>query len=312
MSLLRPRYLAALAVVLLVALLAGCGGRPALSSLSADELFSLGKQKYDAQKYRTSIEYFQKIVYDYPGETIVDTAQYYLALSYFGNEQYQLAQVEFQRLVNYYPSSVYVANAQFMGAVSQFESAPDNYGLDQTPVKEAIRQFEDFIIDYPESELIPDVKAYLNKARTRLAHKDYSAGLTYFRMGAYKSSTVYFQQVIDEYTDTEFASKALFDLGQAEFKMENYEEARQQFENFVTVYPNDPQVEEAKKKAAEAAYKSATAALDSGKPAEAKERFKYFIEKYPTDNRVGKATAYINQIGDVPVESATEQTAEGS
>jgi outer membrane protein assembly factor BamD len=168
--------------------LTGCGGGSAsLANLSSEQLYTLAREKYDNEKYTQAIEAFQQLVYNFPGQSIVDTAQYYLAMSYFGNEAYELAAVEFNRLLINYPASAYATQAQLMRAVSTFESTPDHYGLDQSELPEAIDQLEDFIIDHPESELVQDANAYLLLARTRLAKKYYYAGVTYTRMGASQS-----------------------------------------------------------------------------------------------------------------------------
>ncbi|MBD3403564.1 hypothetical protein GF420_11760, partial [candidate division GN15 bacterium] len=62
----------------------GCGGRPSLANMTADQLYEAGLKHYNEEKYLQSIDYFQAIVFNYPGESVVDTAQYYLALSYLG------------------------------------------------------------------------------------------------------------------------------------------------------------------------------------------------------------------------------------
>lgn len=299
-------------IVLLLALIIGCTGALNLNGLTAQELFTLGKQKYDNKKYIQAIEVFQKIVYDYPGESIVDTAQYYLALSYFGNEDYAVAHVEFNRLANYYPSSVYVPSALFMSAVSQFESAPKNYGLDQSQVKDAVQRFEDFLIDFPESEVAPDAKAYLAKAKDRLARKDFEAGMTYYRMGANQAAGIYFQKVIDDYTGGDYAARSLYYTAEIDLKKHDFDEAQKRFDNFITVYPDHEWVEKARKKVVEAAFEGGKWAYEHGEPGKAKAEFQQFVNKYPNDKRVEKAKDYLDQIGDIPVDTQTETASEGS
>ena len=53
----------------------GCGGKPTLANLTAGELFERGKQKYAEKDYVDALEYFQAIVYNFPGESVVDSAQ---------------------------------------------------------------------------------------------------------------------------------------------------------------------------------------------------------------------------------------------
>ena len=296
-----------LALLILAGSFAGCGGGISTANLSASELFALGKDHYDREKYRQAIEYFQAAVYEHPGASIVDTAQYYLALAYFSNEEYALAQVEFNRLVNYYPSSVYIVNAQFLKSVCMFEGTPGHFGLDQTSVRDAVRQFEDFLIDYPESEMVPEAQAYLAKAHSRLAKKDFQSAMTYLRMGGYKAAEIYFQKVIDEYTTTEYGAQSLFYLAEVSEKMKDYAAAATRYESFATVYPEHEWAGKAHEKAAETAFKAAERAVNDRDAAGAREQLESFLSKYPNDERAGKARAYLEQIGDIPVESDSEQ-----
>jgi len=198
----RTNIIVGLLVVLIGTLAVSCGGSRSVADLGARELFEQGLNHYEEDKYRQSSEYFQALVFNYPGNSIVDTAQYYLGLSYFGNEEYELAAIEFNRLAVNYPSSVFFENAVFMKAVAYFEATPDHYGLDQSELERAITLFEDFLIDFPESPLVEDAQTYLLKARTRLDHKLYEAGIVYERIGAPRAAEKYFQKVIDDYTDT--------------------------------------------------------------------------------------------------------------
>ncbi|MEW6412817.1 MAG: outer membrane protein assembly factor BamD [Candidatus Zixiibacteriota bacterium] len=278
----------------------GCGGRPSLANLTARELFDKGKAKYSEKDYFDAIEYFQAIVYNYPGESMVDTAQYYLALSYFGNHEYELAQVEFNRLLVNYPSSVYFEHSIFMKAVCFFEGTPRHYGLDQSDLETAIKQFDDFIIDYPEAELVPEAQRYLLLARTRLAKKYYNSGVVYNRLGAYESAGIYFQKVVDDFTDTEFAPQATYKIAEMEYKRRMYSESSKKFANFAAVFPEHEWAAEALEKAPEAAYKSGEESYKAGEFAQAKERLESFLETYPDHEKVDDARKLLEQLKAMP------------
>ena len=62
---------------------------------------------------------------------MVDSAQYFLAMSYYNQDDFFLAGAEFQRLVNSYPGSPFVDDGQYMMGLCYFKAAPKNYGLDQ-------------------------------------------------------------------------------------------------------------------------------------------------------------------------------------
>jgi len=293
----RSRYIhIGVALLCVTLLIIGCAGKKSLSTKSAHEVFELGKKEYEKGKYYKAIELFQSVVYNYPGSPIVDTAQYYLSLSYFGNKEYVLAGVEFNRLILNYPSSVYFEHAVFMKAVSFFESTPKHYGLDQTELQKAIKQFEDFIIDFPESELLPDVRKYLLLARSRMAKKYYESGIVYSRMRAYESAKIYFQKVIDDYTDTDFASKASYKYAEMEFKLQRFDQARIKFQNFKSVFPLHEWVKKANRRIVEAAFRSGEVAFKKGDYSLAQEKLEAFQAEYPDNGWTKKAGKYLDKI----------------
>lgn len=294
------RFVYFLIAATLIAIAFGCSSPKTLTNLPSDELFKQGKEKYDKKKYLSAVELFQAIVYNFPGKSIVDTAQYYLALSYYANQEYPVAAVEFNRLLTNYPYSVYAAEAQFMKAVCAFESAPKSPGLDQTETLDAIKQFEDFLIDRPESEMIPDCKKYLLVARTRVASKFYRAGMVYSRIHAPKAANIYYQKVIDDYTDTEFAPLATFAIAQDEYDLRNYDAARTKFEAFAKAFPAHNLVSRAGEMAVCAAFRSGEAAYDKSDFATAKARLEAFKKEFPNDKRVKKAEKYLAYIAQLP------------
>ncbi len=298
-----------LVIVSVICLFVSCGGRPVLKNLSAQELFERGKEEYNSKKYLNAIEYFQAVVYNYPGESIVDTAQYYLGLAYFGANEHELAQVEFNRLILNYPSSVYFQHAIFMKAVSFYEGTPHHYGLDQSDLQSAIKQFDDFIIDYPESELLPQAKEYLLKARTRMAKKFYNSAVVYFRMGAYEAAQIYYQKVIDDYTDTEYAPPATYYVAEMQYKQKRYEQARQGFEGFIAVFPEHELAGKANERAPESAFKSGEQAFKQGEYKLAGERLESFIEHYPDHGKVNEARFLLGRVRQLAPAEVTEENA---
>lgn len=292
----RLTTLAPVILAIIGTVLSGCGGRPAIGELTATELFSVGMEAYEDEDYLDAIDYFQACIYNYPGRSVVDTAQYYLGLSYFGNEEYRVAEVEFGRLISNYPASVYFEHAVFMRAVCAFESAPDHFGLDQSELETALSRLEDFIIDFPESELVPDAQEYIRIGRDRLAKKSYRAAIVYHRMGAYEAARKYFQHVIDEYTDTDWAARATYMLAEENLKLSNYDEARDGFENFRVVFPDHEWADEAVDKAEEAAFKAAVRLFEAGELASARERLERFRDQYPSSDRVDDANEYLQKI----------------
>lgn len=218
--------------------LTGCGGAKKIITIkSSDEYYHQGVDFFNRKKYLNAVTEFQGVVYNYPGDARVDSAQYYLALSYFNDKNHALAQVEFDRLLVSYPSSPLAEVCQFMRAASLFEGSPKSPSLDQTDLKTSVKQLGEFITDNPESPYLSEAKAYLNRGQERLAARIYSSGMVYYRIHAYDASQQYLQQVIDEYTSTSYAPKALFQLAEVSYARGKYEKAIEQYGNFATTFP---------------------------------------------------------------------------
>ena len=288
----------------------GCGGSKSIAQMTAQELFDKGKDKYERGKYFSAVESFQACIYNYPGKTIVDTAQYYLGLTYFANKEYEVAQVEFNRLALNYPSSVYFENAIFMRAACYFHSAPKSYGLDQQTLHTAIQLLEDFIIDFPESESVPDAHKYVEAARTRLALKSYDSGVVYSRMGAHKSAKNYFQYVIDEFTDTEYGPKAAFMLAERDFKLMSYADARRGFEGFVTVFPDHEWAPKAVEMIAKCAFLDAERTFETDPfGGQVRQKLIAFQTEFPESRYAKKITKYLQDLPSEPPDTAQGENA---
>ena len=68
--------------------------------MTADELYKLAKEKYDKKKYFRAIELFQNLVYSHAGDPIVDTAQYYLGMSYKALNDKKNSAICFKRVMS--------------------------------------------------------------------------------------------------------------------------------------------------------------------------------------------------------------------
>lgn len=298
-------------VCLLSITLVGCGGKQSLNTLTSQELFDFGKEKYEQKKYLKAVQHFQTLVYNYPGESVVDTAQYYLALSYFGEKEYELANVEFNRLAINYPASTYAEDAIFMKALCLYKGTPKHSGLDQSDLNTAIKQFEEFIIDFPESNVIGEAQQYLLEAHTRLAKKYYDSGVVYNRISAYKSAEIYFQKVVDEYTDTEYAPLATFGLAEMKYKLKEFNLAKEKFSDFIIVFKDHILVEKANEYIEKASFEAGESAFDKKEYSKALEYFHSFLSDFPEGKKAKKVSEYIEKINSIP-QAASQEDNENS
>lgn len=286
-----------------------CGGPRKLDQMSAHELLDYGKEKYEKSKYLRATELFQALVYNFPGEALVDTAQYYLGLSHFGNKDFELAGIEFNRLILNYPSSEFFENAIFLKAVCFYKSTPTHFGLDQTSLKEAIKQFEDFLVDFPESDVIPDVQEFLLVTRSRMAHKIYESGMVYSHLRAWEAAKTYFQKVIDGYTETDWGAHALYRYAEMEYNLGRYDEAGSRLESFLALFPEHGLIEKVRKLIIKSAFTAGRADFESGSYDSARDRLNSFREAFPEHKMAKKAEKYLRQIDEIQGKETNSESA---
>jgi len=76
---------------------------------------------------------------------------------------------------------------------------------DQTETREAIKEFETFVARYPDSSLMPEVKAKLREARDRLDEADYLVGYFYYRQRWYPGAVDRFKKLLKD--DPEYTGR---------------------------------------------------------------------------------------------------------
>jgi outer membrane protein assembly factor BamD (BamD/ComL family) len=196
---------------------------------------------------------------------------------------------------------VFAPQAQLMKAVSFFKGTPKNYGLDQTDLQKAVTQFEDFLIDYPESDAVPEAKAYLSEARTRLAHKLYESATIYARLHDYHAARVYYQKVVDDYTSTSYAADATYQIAESYFQQKDWDEAHTRFENFQTIWPEHKWAARAGERSCQAVFRGGKEAFEAGDLPLAKTRFERFRTVCGQEGKkLREVEEYLVRIGDVP------------
>jgi outer membrane protein assembly factor BamD len=189
---------------------------------------------------------FQKVIYNYPGQTFIDTAQFHLGMSFFNMKNYPEAIGEFRRLLTAYPVSEYADDATFYIGVCYYKQSP-NFALDPDFTNDAIDELGMFLNRYPGSPYTDQARVYLLELNDKLAKKLYKNGKLYLKLTDYEPALMYFQQVRDNYPNTEWAQLAFFDSGVAQMKLGRNEEAITTFQNFIITFPDHKKAQNARK-----------------------------------------------------------------
>lgn len=199
------RVAGALAIAAAACLAAGCGAArqqtPPPGSAQPDRfLFERGTEALKEREWTNARTYFQQIVDGYPQSPFRPDAKLGMGDAYLGEnsaESVVSAANEFREFLQFFPTNPRADYAQYKIAMSHFQQmrAPDR---DQSETRAALAAFEEFFQKFPNSPLMPEVKANWRIARDRLSDASYRVGLTYYRIRWDPGAVSRFQEVLKE------------------------------------------------------------------------------------------------------------------
>lgn len=236
------KYFFALSTVTIL-LIWGCGSSTRLLELPAEERLQAAIKMYEDEDYEDATTEFEAILLQYPGNSVVDDAQYYLGMCKYQRGEYILAAYEFSKLVKNMPASDFVSKAQFMLAECYYQLSP-NYSLDQKYTVKAIDEFQAFIDFFPLNEKVSEAEKKINELNEKLARKEYSIANIYEKMGYYTASLKYYDMVIETYHDTKYGPLALYSKIMLLMDRKKDNDAIAEMRKFIRLYPSDEHAEE--------------------------------------------------------------------
>jgi TolA-binding protein len=147
------RILAVMVSILILGLVAGCG------KMADEKLMQLGREMEENEKFEEAIDYYAKLVKQYPESPLAPEALHNEGKVYAnGIRDYDKAVATFNQVIKSYPNSAYAAPSQFMIGFVYANSAMDTAN--------ARAAYEKFRTMFPDHELVPSVEfelKYLGK-----------------------------------------------------------------------------------------------------------------------------------------------------
>jgi outer membrane protein assembly factor BamD len=220
-----------------------CAGSVDTSRLQPQEHLNYALKLYEEGEYKEAKNEFESISLKYPGNAVNDDAQYYLGMTQFKQEKYILAAYEFSKLIQDLPASDFVSEAQFKLAESYYRLSPP-YQLDQKYTEKAIEEFQAFIDFFPSDKKVEEAEEKIQELTGKLAQKEFSHAIIYDKLDYSKASIMYYDYVIQNYHDTEFASRALYRKIQVLLDNDRDQEAMSNIAKYLNRYPDHPRAEE--------------------------------------------------------------------
>ena len=228
--------------------------RKVLKSADMQYKYDMALSYYKDGKFTKAYPLLEELYIVYRGTEKGERIAYYQAKCDFNLEAYLLASHRFTQFYKNYPNSAFKEEAQFLAAFCQYKMSP-KWSLDQTDTQRAIRSFQLFTIDHPNSSRIDSCNNLLDELRYKLEYKEFRAAQLFFKMENYRAAQVAFDNFNQNYPGSQFKEEAWFLEYKAgyllaansveEKKLERIEAAMEAYINFVDRFPESKRLKEA-------------------------------------------------------------------
>ena len=247
------RFFPALILAVVTATLSACAstGRGAIPPGTPQPdrfLFDRGNEALEEERWLTAREYFKQVTETYTQSPYRPDAKLGVGDTYLGEgtaEALVLAINEFQEFLSFYPTNARADYAQYKLGMAHHRQmrAPQR---DQSETRAALRDFEAFVVRYPNSSLLPEVQTKVREIRDRLSEADFSVGLFYFRQRWYPGAIDRLTAVMKENPEYTGRDRVYFYLGESLIKVERTAEALPYFEKLIAEFEASEHLEDAR------------------------------------------------------------------
>ena len=208
--------------------------------VAAEELFK-------KQKYGRAQDKLEEILSLCAGTGYMEQSQFLLAESYFNLEEWIEARGEYGSFVLNFPGSPFIETAEFRKAISSF-NMEFKVARDESNTTIAMRDFERYLSNYPDSPLRDSINYYYGLLVERLAEKEFQTARLYYRMDKYQAAVIYLKEFLENYKVSKRRKDAFKIIVDSYIELDQFEPAR----NYLTMmrgeFANDDDIEKIVKK----------------------------------------------------------------
>lgn len=220
-------------VVISVLLLFSCKStyEDTLNSRDVEKKEKLAFELYEKGDYYKASDLFKALIQDKKSGEDIEKMFFYYALCDYNLGDFGLAAYEFERLIQKFPRGNYSEESQFYIGMANYKKSPPSF-LDQDYTYRAIESFQLFLDKYPNSNRKEEVNKKVDELTKKLEVKMYKQAKLFYKMEEYKSSTVFFDNLLVKFPDTEYAEEVKYLLAESKFKLAKKSIESKQIERF--------------------------------------------------------------------------------
>lgn len=223
---------------------------PELLKLSKEQVFERGEENFKRGKWQRARTYFSHLYETYPNDPLGRRSLLRIADTYYEQgDPVNLveAQYKYRDFINRYPTSDQADYAMLRIAMCSYKQMekPDR---DQAKTREALEKFDDMLRSYPNSPLKAEATQKRQEVLDRLARHEHIVARFYIKRGSWNAAVQRLNYLIDTYPNYSARDGAFYDLGTALSRLGRSGEARLYFERVLTEFPQSEYAQQAKRR----------------------------------------------------------------
>ena len=217
-----------------------------LKSTDYDLKLQKANEYYDKKIFARAAELYEEVMPVLKGTDKDTLVHYRYVWSEYYMADYILAQYHFKAFTRQFPTSQYVEICAYMSAYCYFINSP-NYKLDQTYSKNAIKEFQSFVDNYPESSRLDSCNMFIDQLNQKIEKKEYEIIKQYFKLDDWKATIVAVKNYLKEHPASGYNDELYFYLIDSYYllagnsiqakKAERLDAVLENYVKFVDLYP---------------------------------------------------------------------------
>lgn len=187
-----------------------CGGGLRYPGLTADEVFSIGRQALQDENWNEAIKAFDHVLImaDFGRSA---EARYYLGQSHFGSKHFIEARSEYQRVMERWSADT-IAVPAALGVCRSLAGLSPITQRDQGFTRQARLSCRQVASDHAGTLVGLRAAEIEDEMMDKLAERDYDTGLHYLKRGLVDSALLYLEDVFEQYPESQWAPWALYQM----------------------------------------------------------------------------------------------------
>ena len=223
---------------------AGCATTPK-GEPSPQQIYDEGEAAFKKSRYESSIELWKKVRDTFPEPQLAAKAEIGIANAYFLNRDFIEAGAAYAEFRRMHPTHDLAQFALYRQALASFELITGS-DTDQTPTKNAIALFDEFIKKHPNSEYAVKAQEKIASCRNTLAAYELYIGRFYYRTGKPAAAVGRLEGALQGYPDFHGHDETLLLLGKAYRETKQEQKLQSSLGRLVREYPSSKYLAEAR------------------------------------------------------------------